>query len=62
MSKSISKSELIKLISKTTQEVFERNSNLLDNPLVPTIEISVNIASYVTMKILDELDVLKLEE
>lgn len=61
MSKSISKTELVNLISKTTQEVFEHNSTLLENQLVTTIEISVNIASYVTMKILDELDVLKLE-
>ena len=61
MSKTISKTELVELISKTTQEVFEANSKLLENQLVPTIEISVNIASYVTMKILAELDVLKLE-
>lgn len=61
MSKTISKTELVELISKTTQEVFEANNKLLENQLVPTIEISVNIASYVTMKILDELDVLKLE-
>ncbi len=61
MSESISKAELVKLISDTTQEVFKANSELLENQLVPTIEISVNIASYVTMKILDKLDVLKLD-
>lgn len=61
MDKSISKTELVKLISDTTQEVLEANSKLLENQLVPTIELSVNIASYVTMKILDQLNVLKLE-
>ena len=61
MSKSISKTELVKLISETTQEVLAANNKLLENQLVETIELSANIASYVTMKILDKLDVLKLD-
>ena len=31
MSKTISKTELVELISKTTQEVFEANNKLLEN-------------------------------
>lgn len=61
MDKTISKTELVKLINSTTKEVMTTNSKLLVNQLDHTIELSVNIASYVTIKILDELGVLKLE-
>lgn len=61
MSKTISKTELVKLISDTTKEVLQANSHLLENHLVEAIELSANISSYVTLKILDELDLLKLE-
>lgn len=61
MPKSITKTELAELISETTEKVCNANSNLLENQPDTTIQISVNIASYVTMLILDELDVLRLE-
>ena len=54
----ISKDELVNLISNTTDEVLKKNSKMLENNLEGTIEVSVQLSALVTIKILQELNVL----
>ncbi|MDM0609440.1 hypothetical protein QTH09_00175 [Clostridium perfringens] len=61
MSKKITKDDLSLLINKIAIEAMDKNKDMVDNDLKSTIGISVQIASFTTLKVLKELDLIDLD-
>ncbi|HBI6897720.1 TPA: hypothetical protein K8N32_001322 [Clostridium perfringens] len=61
MSKKITKKDLAILVNKIAIEAMNKNKDVVDNDLRSTIGISAQIASFTTLKVLKELDLIDLE-
>lgn len=58
----IKRSELSQLIENVTAEALEKNSRLLENQLVPTIELAIKLSCVANLKLFEKLGVIKIEE
>ncbi|HFD2032863.1 hypothetical protein [Clostridium perfringens] len=61
MSKKITKKDLAILVNKIAIEAMNKNKDVVDNDLRSTIGISAQIASFTTLKVLKELDLIDLK-
>ena len=62
MSNTIKRCDLPQLIEETTMQALEKNSVLLENQLVPTIELAVKLSCLANLKLLEKIGVISIED